>query len=296
MRERSIQLSFDVEDWFQSPDLQHEIPRCRWTSTELRVGRNTEWILKTLDKAGAKATFFVLGWVAERLPDLVAQIGNAGHEIASHGYGHQPVHELSAAQFRNDIRTSKSVLEDLSGRSVVGYRAPRFSITAQAVDILAEEGFLYDSSHFPTRLRRVYGDIGGLCEADRISRLTSGLVEVPIATLPILSMRFPWGGAGYFRLCPYSVFRRGIDSILSRTGLFVFYFHPWEIDTGQPRARNVGLEFRLRHYLGLRKASAKLTELIRHYPTTTIRSRLVQDGWLEGKRRAQRGSRLHQYR
>lgn len=280
MKPPPIMLSFDVEDWFQSPDLQHEMPRESWSSAELRAGRNTELILEALDGAGAKATFFVLGWVAKELPWLVARIRRQGHEIASHGHEHRPVHELSALEFREDIHVSKMILEDLGGQEVVGYRAPRFSITPEAVEILHEEGYLYDSSLFPTRLHGAYGNVGHSFSDDRISRLPSGLLEVPIPTLPVLGMRIPWGGAGYFRLCPYSIFRRGIDLILTRTGHFVFYFHPWELDLDQPRAKNVGVGFRLRHYTGLRTSRSKLEALIQRYGTATIHSRLVDDGWL----------------
>jgi len=278
----SIHLTFDVEDWFQSPDLQHEISRSQWPSMKLRVEQNTMWILHLLADADAKATFFVLGWIAETLPRLVKRIRDEGHEIASHGYGHKPVTEQSLAEFRDDIRTSKLALEHLGGDPVIGYRAPRFSITAEATEVLRQEGYAYDSSLFPTRLHSAYGRVGYNCDVVRISRLRSGLVEVPIPTLPILGVRIPWGGAGYFRLCPYPVFRQGIDMILSRTGLYVFYFHPWEIDSGQPRAKDVGLGFRLRHYSGLRTSRAKLTALVRRYHATTIRARLVSDGWLEG--------------
>ncbi|MEP1216140.1 MAG: XrtA system polysaccharide deacetylase [Marinobacter sp.] len=257
-------LTVDVEDYFQVAALAEAVDRSEWSSMEYRVEANTDQLLELFSQRGVKATFFTLGWVAERSPDLVRRIQKAGHEIASHGYSHQLVYQQTPEVFREETRKSKQILEDITGESVTGYRAASYSITAQsrwALDILCEEGFTWDSSIFPVHHDR-YGMPGTPHEPYRLQAPGGGtLIEFPLSTCPVGSYRLPIAGGGYFRLYPYWLSRWGLGKINRAGQPFIFYLHPWEIDTGQPRLKVKPLS-RFRHYNNLNKCMGRLEQLL----------------------------------
>lgn len=260
-----IFFTIDIEDWFQVENLK-ECINGQWSDKEIRVEVNTYKLLEILDMYEVKATFFVLGWIAERCPQLVMDISAKGHEVACHGYGHQLVYEQNPKEFRDDIKKSKALLEGLIGKKIVGYRAPSFSITEWAVDILAEEGFLYDSSYFAFGGNR-YGKLDlSKAEKDKtkdIYKLPNGLYEYPATTLTLFGRELPWGGGGYFRLLPYSIFEWGYRKAIKQKGSGMFYLHPWEIDASQPRVEGLKRSYAFRHYNGLDKTYKKLDGFIK---------------------------------
>jgi polysaccharide deacetylase family protein (PEP-CTERM system associated) len=227
-------------------------------------------MLGMLDAHGARATFFVLGWVAQRCPSLVERIAAGGHEVASHGYGHDLLGDLTPNDFRADVTRSKALLEDISGRAVRGYRAPSFSITDWAIPILRDAGFEYDSSVFPTVAHDRYGRLPGIAAGKTTVELAPGFHEVCISCLPVGSRGLPWGGGGYFRLLPYPVFRRGVARIQAGGSPYVFYIHPWELDPGQPRVGGLSRTHRFRHYVGLDRAERRWGSLLRQFRWTTV--------------------------
>ncbi|MBO1076785.1 XrtA system polysaccharide deacetylase [Roseomonas marmotae] len=260
-------MSVDVEDWFQVQAFAGIISRDDWDNLELRVVENTSRVLDQMAAAGVHATFFTLGWVAERHPALIRRIAAAGHEIASHGYGHQQVHRIGEVAFRADIRRAKQVLEDAAGVPVAGYRAPTFSIGARSTPwahrVLAEEGHLYSSSVFPIR-----HDLYGSPDAPRgpYRPYRDGVLEIPMTTLRAFGRNLPCAGGGWFRLIPYPIFRtalRRVNRVEQRPG--IFYFHPWEVDPGQPRMNHAGRLSRFRHYTGLDTMSARVDQLLRDF-------------------------------
>ena len=280
-------MSVDVEDWFQVENLKEVVPRASWETRERRVDRNTRRILDLMAERGARGTFFILGWVAERHPDLVRRIAAEGHEIASHGYGHELVYALSPEEFRSDVLRSKQILEDVSGQRVTGYRAPCFSITNWAVEILQDMGFEYDSSVFPTVAHDRYGRLTGVEMGRPVVELRPGFHEVCISCLPLGRRGLPWGGGGYFRLMPFAAWRAGIRRILHSGTPYVFYIHPWEIDPGQPRVEGLSRMSRFRHYVNLDRCEARFASLLADFRWTTVRD--VLDGW---RRTAERPSLL----
>jgi polysaccharide deacetylase family protein (PEP-CTERM system associated) len=255
-------LTVDVEDYFQVWALSPYIPRSQWDETPARVERNVDLILQLLDASGARATFFTLGWVAERFPSLVKRIAAAGHEVASHGYSHHKATELTRGAFFADIQLAKAVLEDIAGTAVKGYRAPSFSIGREnewAFDCIAAAGYRYSSSVYPIR-----HDHYGAPDAPRFAfRSRADLLELPIATARLFDRNWPAGGGGYFRLMPYPVSRwliRRVNEIDERPA--IFYFHPWELDPGQPRVPGVDVRTRFRHYLNLHQTEHRLRRLL----------------------------------
>jgi len=270
-------MSVDVEDWFQVENLKEVVPRSSWDTRERRVERNTGRILDLMADHGARGTFFILGWVAERHPELIRRIAAGGHEIASHGYGHELVYSLSPADFRRDVLRSKQILEDVSGQPVTGYRAPCFSITNWAVEILQELGFEYDSSVFPTVAHDRYGRLTGVEMGRPVVELRPGFHEVCISCLPVGGRGLPWGGGGYFRLMPFAAWRAGIRRILRTGSPYVFYIHPWEIDPGQPRVEGLSRMNRFRHYVNLDRSEPRLAALLADFRWATVRD--VLDGW-----------------
>jgi polysaccharide deacetylase family protein (PEP-CTERM system associated) len=270
-------MSVDVEDWFQVENLKPVVSRSSWDSRESRVERNTMRILELLEQQGARATFFVLGWVAERQPGLIRQIAAAGHEVASHGYGHDLLYTLSPSEFRADVERCRRLLEDQTGQRIRGYRAPSFSITDWAVSILQDLGFEYDSSVFPTVAHDRYGRLSGVDGGRPIVELRPGFFEVCISCLPIGSHGVPWGGGGYFRMIPYLPWRFGVRQILASGSPYVFYIHPWEIDPGQPRVPGLGRVNRFRHYVNLDRCEERFRSLLAGFRWTTVGS--VLDQW-----------------
>ncbi len=271
-------MTIDVEDYFHVSNFESVVARDSWASRESRVEANTDRLLELFDGASVRATFFVLAWVAERVPALVRRISDGGHEVASHGYAHRLIYDQTPDAFRDDVRVAKRMLEDVSGQAVDGYRAPSFSVTTRslwALDVLIEEGYTYDSSIFP-----VHHDRYGIPDAERhagiVRRPSGSIIEVPASTVRVGGMNFPIGGGGYFRQLPYQWTRWGIQRVNDREAApAVFYLHPWEIDPGQPRLPGHWLG-RLRHYRNLHDTEARLKRLLRDFPFGTMRS-LIQD-------------------
>lgn len=260
-------MTIDVEDYFQVSAFEPHIPRERWPWLPCRVEANIERILALLDAENVKATFFTLGWIAERYPAMVRRIVDNGHELASHGYAHRRASEQSAKSFREDVSHSKALLEDIGGQTVLGYRAPSFSIGVRnlwALDVLHEAGYRYSSSIYP-----ISHDHYGMPDAPRFAyypRGREGLLELPITTVRLLKKNLPSGGGGYFRLFPYAVSRwllKRVNTEDRQPG--IFYFHPWEIDPGQPRQADVGIKTRFRHYVNLHRTEARLKALTRDF-------------------------------
>ncbi|GAA0839909.1 DUF3473 domain-containing protein [Marinobacter szutsaonensis] len=257
-------LTIDVEDYFQVAALAEAVSPDDWDSMEYRVEGNTERLLELLDRHNTRATFFTLGWVAERSPELVRRIRAAGHEVASHGYSHQLIYNQTPDVFREETRRSKAILEDILGEPVTGYRAASYSITSRsrwALDILAEEGFTWDSSIFPVHHDR-YG-MPGTPHEPYLLKTPNGatLTEFPLSTCDLGSYRLPIAGGGYFRLFPYWLTQWGLGKINRSGKPFIFYLHPWEIDTGQPRLKVKALS-RFRHYNNLGKCMGRLERLL----------------------------------
>lgn len=259
-------LSFDIEEHFQVSAFASPMRRRHWDVFESRVQRNTETILKLLDERQIKATFFILGWVAERNPDLVRKLFAHGHEIASHGYGHELITAQTPDVFREDVRRAKGILEDLIGAPVPGYRAPSFSITAEtkwALPILVEEGYVYDSSVFPVMHDR-YGMPGANPLCHQLDTVSGKLWELPPSTMNVAGVRVPVAGGGYFRLFPYPLLRWMLRKIEAEGQPLVVYLHPWELDPAQPRMQGPLLS-RFRHYLNLKKTEGRLAALLNDF-------------------------------
>lgn len=260
-------MSVDVEDYFQVSAFDHVVRRDVWHAFLSRVSGNTERMLDLFAREQVRATFFVLGWVAERFPALVRRIAEAGHEVASHGYAHRLVYTQSPEEFRADIRQAKVAIEDAAGVPVAGYRAPSFSITREclwAFDVLIEEGYSYDTSVYP-----IHHDRYGIPDAPRhqyqVVRPAGSICEVPGSTVRFRNLNLPIGGGGYFRILPYAWIRWGfghLNRVEGRPG--VFYVHPWEIDPGQPRFHAPMLS-RFRHYYRLASTERQLTRLLREF-------------------------------
>jgi polysaccharide deacetylase family protein (PEP-CTERM system associated) len=268
-------FTVDVEEYFQVSALEPVVRREDWTSYESRVVPSTMRLLEILERHRAVGTFFVLGWVAERHPDLVWSIAAAGHEVASHGWDHKRVTHCTPEEFRESVRSSKRLLEDLIGDAVLGFRAPSFSIVPGrewALDVLVEEGYAYDSSLFPVR-RNGYGYPGASRDPHRLERPGGTLMEFPPCTLRLGPFQLPAGGGAYFRLLPYGLVARGLDRAAGRGVPGTFYLHPWELDPDQPRLA-VSRTTRIRHYGGLRRTGVRLERLLRDYRFQSLSSGL----------------------
>lgn len=258
-------LTIDVEDYFQVSAFAPYISRDDWNQRECRVERNVDRILEMLQSQETLATFFILGWIAERYPELVRRIAKEGHEIASHGYGHQRASDLNRAEFLFDIQMAKSILEDLTGVEVVGYRAPSFSIGAGnlwAFDCLAEAGYRYSSSVYP-----IQHDHYGMPDAPRFAFVAKpGLVEIPVTTVGLFGKNLPASGGGYFRLFPFQLSQWLLNRVNQKDAQSgIFYFHPWEIDSEQPRIPGVDSKTRFRHYVNIDRMEVKLQRLLKAF-------------------------------
>ncbi|WP_411969293.1 XrtA system polysaccharide deacetylase [Paucibacter sp. B2R-40] len=255
-------MTIDVEDYFQVSAFAPFIARDEWDSRECRVERNVDRLLALLAQSSTKATFFTLGWIAERYPQMVRRIVEQGHELASHGYGHQRVSDLTPASFAEDIVRTKHLLEDLGGHQILGYRAPSFSIGASnlwAFDTLLEAGYQYSSSVYP-----IQHDHYGMPDSPRFAYpVREGLLEVPVTTLRMLNKNFPSSGGGYFRLLPYALSRWMIGKV-NRVDQqsAVFYCHPWEIDAEQPRVAGIDGKTRFRHYVNIERTHGRIARLL----------------------------------
>lgn len=254
-------FTIDVEDYFQVSAFAPHIPRSEWPIRECRIERNVDNILAMLDEHGAKATFFTLGWIAERYPEVVRNIIRGGHELASHGYGHERASDQTPESFFADINVAKLILEDLSGTEVKGYRAPSFSIGENnlwAFECLEKAGYRYSSSIYPIR-----HDHYGMPNAPRHAHAVGSLIEIPATTLRFLNRNWPASGGGYFRLMPYGLSRWMIERINRVDQLpAVFYFHPWELDVDQPRIAGISAKTRFRHYVNIHRMEARLHRLL----------------------------------
>ena len=264
-------FSVDVEEYFQVSAMEPYVQRSQWESLESRVEHCVDQLLYLLSDHGAKGTFFTLGWIAERHQRMIERISAGGHEIASHGWDHRRVTELEPEEFRDSVRRSKAVLEDLACTSVVGFRAPSFSIVEGrewALDILAEEGYQYDSSLFPVA-RKGYGYAKGKRYPHWLSTSNGKLFELPPTTMRRFGLSLPSAGGGYFRLLPYFLTREALLEAESQGQPGMFYIHPWEIDPDQPRFR-VSAKTRLRHYGGLGRTTRKLEQLLMEFQFSSI--------------------------
>jgi polysaccharide deacetylase family protein (PEP-CTERM system associated) len=254
-------FTIDVEDYFQVSAFAPHIPRSEWPIRECRIERNVDCILSMLDEHETKATFFTLGWIAERYPEIVRSIVRNGHELASHGYGHERATEQTPESFFADINVAKLILEDISGTEVKGYRAPSFSIGERnlwAFECLERAGYRYSSSIYPIR-----HDHYGMPNAPRHAHAIGRLIEIPATTLRFLNRNWPASGGGYFRLMPYGLSHWMIDRINRIDQLpAVFYFHPWELDVAQPRIPGISTKTRFRHYVNIHRMEGRLHRLL----------------------------------
>jgi polysaccharide deacetylase family protein (PEP-CTERM system associated) len=265
-------LTVDVEDYYQVSAFEHRVARSQWDGRESRVVANTQRLLALFEEFRVRATFFILGWTADRFPDLVREIDARGHEIGSHSYWHRLVYDLTPDEFRADLRQSKEALQSILGRPVTLYRAPSFSITARslwALDVLVEEGFRADSSIFPVRHDR-YGMPEAPPGPHIVEQPAGRLIEFPPGTLELTAWRLPAGGGGYFRLFPLAVTTHAIRKANYGDRPFMFYIHPWEVDPRQPRVDGVGWKSRLRHYVGLSRTETKLRKLLSRFQFGTV--------------------------
>ena len=259
-------MTVDIEDYFQVQALSRNFPRSQWEAVPRRVEANVDRLLTMFATASVRATFFTLGWVAERHPAMLRRIAAAGHELASHGYDHRRADRLSPTLFRHDVQRSKRLIEDIAGQEVVGYRAPTFSIGPRnlwAYGVLESEGYRYSSSLYPIR-----HDLYGTPDAPRFPHHPAGcaLWEMPLSTRRLFGRNYPCAGGGYFRLLPYRVSRNNLRSVSSgERQPCIFYFHPWEIDAAQPRVRDISLRSRVRHYTNLAAMPRRLERLLRDF-------------------------------
>lgn len=274
-------ITIDVEDWFQVENFKRYISYENWSSCELRVESNTHLLLDMLDSPAVeapfgseppRATFFVLGWVARRLPGIVREIHSRGHEVASHGYRHELCSCQGTKDLEEDLLKSKELLEDITGSEVLGYRAPSFSIDPDILERVRECGYLYDSSYNSFALHDRYGTLQ--CEASSQNGASGSLVipmedfyELPISNIRMGGHTIPWGGGAYFRIIPEGVFRMGVRFILKRQGFYLMYLHPWELDPAQPKVKEASRFQRFRHYTNLHKTSRRMRNLISAFNT-----------------------------
>ncbi len=268
----TVLITIDVEDWFQVENLKPWIPSVSWPSCQLRVERSTHCLLDLLDsfRPLPAATFFVLGWIAQRLPGLVREIHARGHEVASHGC----THELCMAQSRDalwqDLVQSKKMLEDITGQGVFGYRAPSFSINEEILEYISEAGYLYDASYNSFSMHGRYGRLsvhrnGNGASTPVLMQPVKGLYELPISNIQMGRHVIPWGGGAYFRLIPERIFRSGIRHILKSQRTYIMYLHPWEVDPEQPRVKQATITSKFRHYSNLGKTRSRLKNLINSF-------------------------------
>ena len=270
-------LTIDVEDYYQVSAYEGRLQRSQWSRLESRVVKNTELLLEALAQAGVRGTFFILGWVAERFPQLARDIHAAGHEIGCHSYWHRLVYRQTPAAFREDLRRARDVLQEAIGEAVVAYRAPSFSITRRslwALDILIEEGFAIDSSVFPTFHDR-YGISSAPLAPHWIARPAGAIREFPLAVYRLCGYPLPIGGGGYFRLYPYWFTRHGLRAINAQGRPAAIYLHPWELDPEQPRLGLHGANA-FRHYVSLGRTAARLERLLTDFPLGTLSDAFTQ--------------------
>jgi polysaccharide deacetylase family protein (PEP-CTERM system associated) len=272
MQQFANAISVDVEDYYQVEAFSNVINRETWEDYPSRVARNNEKILALFDELGVKGTFFILGCVAEKDPEIVRKICAQGHEVACHGYSHQMILKQDRKTFTEETLKAKKLLEDISGEKVVGYRAATYSITKQnlwALEVLMDAGFEYDSSIFPIKHDR-YGIPNFSREPCEITFENKSIKEFPISTIRMFGMNFPVAGGGYFRLYPYMLSKWGLAKVNSGGLPFVFYLHPWEVDPGQPKIDGISAMTRFRHYVNIEKTEFKLRQLLKDFKVGRI--------------------------
>lgn len=259
-------LGIDVEDWFQVENLKEVIKIDSWSSRESRIEKNIELILTLLSTGNNKATFFIVGWIAEKFPLLVKKIQKEGHEIACHGYNHFSSGELNDEELYSDIKKSKDILEDITGDRIQGFRAPNFSISDKLVKILTELRFSYDSSLCNANILRQYGKLENFEFGNaHCFKLTENFFELQLPTLNLLKYSIPWAGGAMFRFIPYWIFKIGIDRIILNNSFYNFYIHPWELDPLQPRINEINYKKRLKHYHNLDSTERKFIQLLKDF-------------------------------
>lgn len=263
-------MTIDVEDYFQVGAVEDVILPSQWEQMEPRVEANTDKILQLFDDHNATATFFTLGWIAERFPQVVKRIVDQGHELASHGTMHQRASSQTREEFKADVGGAKRLLEDISGKPILGYRAPSFSFTKDNLwvyDVLAEEGYKYSSSVYP-----VVHDHYGIPDAPRFKYMTdSGIEEIPLSTLPLFGKNLPISGGGYFRLYPYALTRWALQRFSqNEQEPYIFYLHPWEVDPNQPKMEGLSAKSRFRHYLNLSRVEGRLKQMMTDFQWSSM--------------------------
>jgi len=266
---KSILLTFDVEDWFQVENFKDYIEFSTWNSFELRVEKNTIKILDLLESFSfkPKATFFVLGWIAEKMPALVRQIHERGHEVASHGFNHHLCQNLTSQDLIKDLKSSKAVLENIVDDKIHGFRAPSFAINDEILNSIEQAGYFYDSSFNSFSGHGRYGiiDLSRAEKKNACYKLNNNFFELPVSNFKMKNKILPLGGGGYFRLFPFYFFKLGMKSVLKHDSAFIFYAHPWEFDPSQPRVEQASQGFKFRHYINLHKTEHKLKALIQSF-------------------------------
>ncbi len=264
-----ILLTFDVEDWFQVENFKSCIKYDQWDSLDLRVERNTRTILDLLDSFRFKprATFFILGWIADRFPQLIKEIHQRGHEVASHGYHHHLCTQLKEKELIRDLLDSRQLLERIIHARVTGFRAPSFAVNDDIIRGVKRAGYAYDSSYNSFSGHDRYGtiDLSGTQQIGSVWKLGEEFYELPVSNLGVGQVSIPLGGGGYFRLYPFSIFKQGMKQVLKKEKAFVFYAHPWEFDRDQPRVEQASTKSRFRHYTNLDKTEGKLRKLIQAF-------------------------------
>lgn len=275
---KSFILTIDVEDWFQVENFKPIIAQDSWSKYELRVEKNTHKILDLIDDVESdqkykentfsprriRATFFILGWIANRAPSLIKEIANRGHEIASHGMNHNLCNTIDSHKLKDDLINSKKLLEDITGDEIYGYRAPSFSISKEILSVVEECGYRYDSSFNSFSSHKRYGklDCDRLEKSGSIYIMSNSFFELPISNNELAGQILPWGGGAYFRILPLPLFSMGVRSILSKNGTYIFYIHPWELDPSQPRMSKVSHFVKFRHYTNLRSTATKVRMML----------------------------------
>ena len=263
-------MSIDLEDWFCVHNMEQAISRSDWDACEMRVTENTRSILELLARHKTEATFFVLGWVAERVPDLVREIASHGHEIATHGYSHTLLTDMTPESFEEDLKRAIHVTRNCVDQEIIGFRAPSFTVTNKtlwAVDVLTRNGIKYDSSVFPVGFHPDYGMPNASLA---VYRHNDSLVEVPLSCAEFMGKRIPCSGGGYFRIFPYAITRRLLKLCNEQGRPAIFYLHPWELDPRQPRVK-LPLLKKFRHYYNLNKTLARLDRLLGDFEFTSVR-------------------------
>ena len=272
--------TFDIEDWFHAENLAGSLPSRDWDALEPRVARNTHALLDLLGHTGATATFFVLGWIARRYPELVRRMVDEGHEVASHSDVHRRLYGMSRDELRLDLGRARESLEQVTGQPVLGIRAPSFSISDPVLDCLAEAGYWYDSSLFAFRAHDRYGRLSDPPDSEQaVVEVRPGLLELPLSRVHVGGVALPWSGGGYFRVIPYPAYRWGVRRRLDAREWFMFYFHPWELDAREQPPAGLSPLLRFRAYVGRHRTSRDLRRLLQEFGSSRIDETLLAMGY-----------------